>query len=106
MNDMPFNDAGKLCDIGYAVCFIFGQHLKSVISLQVDKKVRRRAIVFLVMLSSLLIFCMIFPALIFMAVESWTYHEAFYYSFITLTTIGFGDFVVGKYMSWHDVLLK
>ena len=36
------------------------------------------------------------PASIFVAVEGWDYHEAWYYCFITLTTVGFGDFVAGK----------
>ena len=37
------------------------------------------------------------PAGVFLAIEGWTYGEAVYYAFITLTTIGFGDFVAGKY---------
>ena len=36
------------------------------------------------------------PAIIFTAIEGWTYREAIYYSFITLSTIGFGDFVAGQ----------
>lgn len=36
------------------------------------------------------------PAGIFHMVEDWTYGESLYYCFITLFTIGFGDFVVGK----------
>jgi ABC-type spermidine/putrescine transport system permease subunit II len=36
------------------------------------------------------------PAGIFHTVEDWTYGESLYYCFITLFTIGFGDFVVGK----------
>ncbi len=35
----------------------------------------------------------LFPALIFSSIESWTYGEAFYYCIVTLTTVGFGDFV-------------
>lgn len=27
--------------------------------------------------------------------EGWTYSEAIYYCFITLSTVGFGDFVAG-----------
>ncbi|XP_071137594.1 potassium channel subfamily K member 2-like isoform X1 [Mytilus galloprovincialis] len=35
------------------------------------------------------------PSAIFYTIEGWTYGEAIYYSLITFTTIGFGDFVVG-----------
>lgn len=35
------------------------------------------------------------PSAIFYAVENWTYAEAIYYCFITFTTVGFGDYVVG-----------
>ena len=31
-----------------------------------------------------------------MAIEGWTYRQATYYSFISLSTIGFGDFVAGQ----------
>ena len=36
------------------------------------------------------------PAAIFMAVEGWTYLESWYYTVVTLTTVGFGDYVPGK----------
>ena len=36
------------------------------------------------------------PGLIFMIMEEWSFLEGSYYSFITLTTIGFGDYVAGK----------
>ena len=36
------------------------------------------------------------PAGIFTVVEGWNYIDSFYYAFITLSTIGFGDFVAGK----------
>lgn len=35
------------------------------------------------------------PAIVFTQIENWTYLEGVYYAFITLTTIGFGDFVSG-----------
>lgn len=39
---------------------------------------------------------MVIPPFIFMAVEEWSYLEGMYFSFITLTTVGFGDYVTGK----------
>ncbi|XP_076063209.1 uncharacterized protein LOC143038106 isoform X3 [Oratosquilla oratoria] len=36
------------------------------------------------------------PAGVFVAIEGWNYIEAVYYAFITLTTIGFGDYVAGR----------
>ncbi|XP_066301995.1 potassium channel subfamily K member 10-like [Branchiostoma lanceolatum] len=36
------------------------------------------------------------PALVFHKVETWTYLEAIYFCVITLTTVGFGDFVPAK----------
>ncbi|XP_039605814.1 potassium channel subfamily K member 17-like [Polypterus senegalus] len=49
-------------------------------------------------------FCV--PTVLFHEYEDWTYHQAFYYSFITLSTIGFGDLVAGinpdvTYPSWY-----
>ncbi|KAG5857970.1 hypothetical protein ANANG_G00025110 [Anguilla anguilla] len=35
------------------------------------------------------------PPLVFSYVEGWSYGEGFYFAFITLSTIGFGDYVVG-----------
>ena len=43
----------------------------------------------------LVVMCFI-PAGIFAAIEGWSYGDAVYYTLITLTTIGFGDFVIGK----------
>jgi hypothetical protein len=44
-----------------------------------------------------LILFIFIPAAIFEAAEpGWTYQDGIYYAFVTLTTIGFGDFVAGK----------
>ncbi|XP_033736331.1 potassium channel subfamily K member 2-like [Pecten maximus] len=42
-----------------------------------------------------LIILVFIPAAVFGAIEDWAYGEALYYCIITLTTIGFGDFVIG-----------
>ncbi|XP_064164016.1 potassium channel subfamily K member 16-like [Anguilla rostrata] len=38
---------------------------------------------------------LVIPPLVFSYVEDWSYGEGFYFAFITLSTIGFGDYVVG-----------
>lgn len=39
---------------------------------------------------------LVIPPLLFSYVEGWTFGEGFYFAFITLSTIGFGDYVVGE----------
>ncbi|XP_068607952.1 potassium channel subfamily K member 16-like [Brachionichthys hirsutus] len=39
---------------------------------------------------------LVIPPLLFSYVEDWTFGEGFYFAFITLSTIGFGDYVVGS----------
>ncbi|CAB1334798.1 unnamed protein product, partial [Coregonus sp. 'balchen'] len=36
---------------------------------------------------------LVIPPFVFMSLEGWSYLEGFYFSFITLTTVGFGDYV-------------
>ncbi|XP_077577806.1 potassium channel subfamily K member 5-like [Stigmatopora nigra] len=38
---------------------------------------------------------LVFPPLVLMSLEGWSYLEGLYFSFITLTTVGFGDYVAG-----------
>lgn len=48
---------------------------------------------------SILLGCLIFVALpifVFQEVEKWTLLESAYFVVITLTTVGFGDYVAGK----------
>lgn len=40
---------------------------------------------------------LLLPPLVFMSVEDWSYLEGLYFSFITLTTVGFGDYVAGMF---------
>ena len=52
-----------------------------------------RAVLYLI--PGLLVF-LVLPAVVVMLVEdNWTFLESFYFAFISLTTIGFGDFVAG-----------
>ncbi|KAF7649940.1 hypothetical protein LDENG_00133720 [Lucifuga dentata] len=50
------------------------------------------------------------PMLVFQMHEGWTYSEAIYYCFITLSTIGFGDYVADsnpdkEYPEWYSILM-
>lgn len=47
------------------------------------------------LLSGLLLFLLL-PPLLFSHMEGWSYLEGFYFSFITLSTVGFGDYVIGE----------
>lgn len=50
----------------------------------------------LYVLPGLIIF-LVLPSFVIMVVEEgWSYLDCFYYAFITLTTIGFGDHVAGE----------
>lgn len=40
-------------------------------------------------------FFIFIPACLFVLFEDWDYDIAVYYAFVTLTTIGFGDYVAG-----------
>lgn len=42
-----------------------------------------------------LIVFLVIPAGLFTIVEGWDYVDSFYYAFVSLTTIGFGDLVAG-----------
>ncbi|XP_073527816.1 potassium channel subfamily K member 17 [Phyllobates terribilis] len=51
------------------------------------------------------------PPVLFRGMEGWTYEEGFYFAFITLSTIGFGDYVIGrnpeiKYPNWYRDLVS
>ncbi|XP_071961769.1 potassium channel, subfamily K, member 16-like isoform X1 [Antedon mediterranea] len=49
----------------------------------------------MICISGFFIFFLI-PSVVFSYFEGWSYHISFYYTFITLSTIGFGDYVAGS----------
>ncbi|XP_058254856.1 potassium channel subfamily K member 16-like isoform X2 [Hemibagrus wyckioides] len=65
-----------------------------MMSMVPHKCVEVLAVALFLLMGSLLF--LIFPPVIFSFVEGWSYGEGFYYTFITLSTIGFGDYVVGN----------
>ncbi|MBN3323656.1 KCNKG protein, partial [Atractosteus spatula] len=58
-----------------------------------EKRVKVFTIVFFLVVGIILFLAL--PPFVFSLTEKWSYREGVYYAFITLSTIGFGDFVVG-----------
>ena len=46
---------------------------------------------------AILLLYIAFGGVLFAVLESWTYVDAFYFSFVSLTTIGFGDLVPDRH---------
>ncbi|XP_071962184.1 potassium channel, subfamily K, member 16-like [Antedon mediterranea] len=69
--------------VKYVTCFSKHERLKKVISTVV-----------LIILAYFLI--ILIPAVIFSKIEEWTHLSSQYYCFISLSTIGFGDYVIGQ----------
>ncbi|XP_071807964.1 potassium channel subfamily K member 10-like isoform X2 [Asterias amurensis] len=57
-------------------------------------KIKSTVYSILLLATGILLFMMI-PAAIISRIEGWDFSNSFYYTFITLSTIGFGDFVIG-----------
>jgi len=45
---------------------------------------------------------LILPSFVFMHFESWSFIKSFYYAFVTLSTIGFGDIVAGNEIFYYE----
>uniref|UniRef100_A0A8C8A3C9 2P domain potassium channel Talk-1 n=1 Tax=Oryzias sinensis TaxID=183150 RepID=A0A8C8A3C9_9TELE len=69
------------------------RRMVAVVPLKIPRTVES-VVVSLFFVSGSLLFLVI-PPLLFSYVEDWTFGEGFYFAFITLSTIGFGDYVVG-----------
>ncbi|XP_040189807.1 potassium channel subfamily K member 16-like [Rana temporaria] len=61
----------------------------------IKKKTAKVLTIIFFLVMGIIVFLAI-PPLVFITTESWSYEEGLYYAFITLSTIGFGDFVVGS----------
>ncbi|KAG8010146.1 Potassium channel subfamily K member 5 [Nibea albiflora] len=110
-NVAPKTQGGRVFCILYGLCGIplclvwisrlgsfFGDRAKRLSQVMIRKGVSVKKIQFtctaLFLLWGLFVHLVI-PPVLFMYVEGWTYLEGLYYSFITLTTVGFGDYVAG-----------
>ncbi|KAH1172076.1 hypothetical protein KIL84_007694 [Mauremys mutica] len=58
------------------------------------KKIKFLTLLFFLVMGILVFLCL--PSVVFQVMEGWSYSEGFYFAFITLSTIGFGDYVVDK----------
>ncbi|XP_007559544.1 potassium channel subfamily K member 5-like [Poecilia formosa] len=110
-NVAPKTNAGRVFCILYGLCGIplclvwistlgsfFGDRAKRLSGILIEKGVSVKKVQLtctaLFLLWGLLVHLVI-PPLVFMSVEGWSYLEGIYFSFITLTTVGFGDYVAG-----------
>uniref|UniRef100_H3DHC5 Potassium two pore domain channel subfamily K member 4 n=1 Tax=Tetraodon nigroviridis TaxID=99883 RepID=H3DHC5_TETNG len=107
---------GQLFSVCYALVGIpmfgillagVGDHMGTVLrravakieTLFLKRKVRPTTVRWISAVLSILIGCLIFlavPTFVFQRVEDWSILEAFYFVVITLTTVGFGDYVPGN----------
>ncbi|KAK5605971.1 hypothetical protein CRENBAI_002735 [Crenichthys baileyi] len=110
-NVAPKTKCGRVFCILYGLCGIpvclvwistlgsfFGDRAKRLSGILIRKGVSVKKVQFtctaLFLLWGLLVHLVI-PPFVFMSVEGWSYLEGIYFSFITLTTVGFGDYVAG-----------
>ncbi|NWV62246.1 KCNKA protein, partial [Malurus elegans] len=92
---------------------IFGKSIARVENVFRKKQVSQTKIRVISTIVFILAGCIVFvtiPAFVFKCIEGWTTLESIYFVVITLTTIGFGDFVAGgnydlNYMEWYKPLV-
>ncbi|XP_070835919.1 potassium channel subfamily K member 16-like [Chaetodon trifascialis] len=90
---IPLNLA-LLKQLGKCLTIHVGRLEKGIVTvIPFRQTVEALAVSFFLITGSLLF--LVIPPLLFSYVEGWTFGEAFYFTFITLSTIGFGDYVVG-----------
>ncbi|XP_045887082.1 potassium channel subfamily K member 4-like [Micropterus dolomieu] len=73
------------------------------------RKVRPTTVRVISAVLSILIGCLIFlavPTVVFQKVEEWSFLESLYFVVITLTTVGFGDYVPGDLCQSHNCNLQ
>lgn len=110
-NVAPKTKGGRVFCIVYGLCGIplclvwisrlgsfFGDRAKRLSGILIRKGVTVKKVQFtctaIFLLWGLFVHLVI-PPFVFMSMEGWSYLEGIYFSFITLTTVGFGDYVAG-----------
>ncbi|XP_058470450.1 potassium channel subfamily K member 16-like [Solea solea] len=90
---IPLNLA-FLKQLGKFVTVHLGRLKRGMVSVGPHKQTVEALAMSFYLVSGSLLFLVI-PPLLFSYVEGWSFGEGFYFAFITLSTIGFGDYVVG-----------
>uniref|UniRef100_A0A452TLF7 Potassium two pore domain channel subfamily K member 10 n=1 Tax=Ursus maritimus TaxID=29073 RepID=A0A452TLF7_URSMA len=102
-----------LAGIGDQLGTIFGKSIARVEKVFRKKQVSQTKIRVISTILFILAGCVVFvtiPAVIFRYIEGWTALESIYFVVVTLTTVGFGDFVAGgnagiNYREWYKPLV-
>uniref|UniRef100_A0A3Q0SJR5 Potassium channel, subfamily K, member 5b n=1 Tax=Amphilophus citrinellus TaxID=61819 RepID=A0A3Q0SJR5_AMPCI len=110
-NIAPRTNGGRIFCILFGLCGIplclvwvsemgsfFGDRAKRLSGVLIEKGVSVKKVQFICIALFLLwglLMHLVIPPFVFMYMENWTYLEGFYFCFITLTTVGFGDYVAG-----------
>ncbi|XP_029623194.1 potassium channel subfamily K member 17-like [Salmo trutta] len=119
LNMVVLNRVGKyMLAIERNACdFIQGKtnHRVSALPIDSEMKLTRFMIHLLSYISGTALF-FVMPMVVFKQQEGWSYSQAIYYCFISLSTIGFGDYVAGTrlnmysnpdryYPEWYSILM-
>lgn len=94
-----FQSIGERLNKGASIII---SHLKKLFNCKKTEATELNLMMATGMLSSIIMTC---GAWVFSSYEGWSYFDAFYYCFITLTTIGFGDYVALQVKHGNDFLL-
>ncbi|KAM4690301.1 potassium channel subfamily K member 10 [Rhinophrynus dorsalis] len=102
-----------LAGIGDQLGTIFGKSIARVEKVFRKKQVSQTKIRVISTILFIVAGCLVFvtiPAVIFKQIEGWTELESIYFVVVTLTTVGFGDFVAGgnsdiTYREWYKPLV-
>lgn len=120
-NQAPATSGGKAFIVIYALLGIpimglvlagLGEKLDSLLKPLKDKVFIKKnekidqLVKTLILVALILLVMSLIPAGIFAAIEGWSYGDAVYYTIITMTTIGFGDFVIGTSDNDYRALYK
>ncbi|XP_028446073.1 potassium channel subfamily K member 4 [Perca flavescens] len=92
-----------LAGVGDHMGTVLRRAVAKIETLFLKRKVRPTTVRVISAVLSILIGCLIFlavPTVVFQKVEQWSFLESLYFVVITLTTVGFGDYVPGGGGGW------